>query len=364
MAPALVQAMAALDYPQNKLEIVFITEADDDETRAALDTSGMTGNMRVLVVPEGAPQTKPRALNFALAVASGDMIAVYDAEDIPEPDQLLHAVAAFHSSPVPLACVQARLNVYNGGASLAARQFMLEYTALFDAILPALACLGLPLPLGGTSNHFRREDLEAAGGWDPFNVTEDADLGFRLARLGKTVGLIDSTTWEEAPVTLRGWLGQRTRWLKGWMQTYLVHMRQPKRLLAELGIKRFLGFQVLMAGLILSALVHPLFLGVVLLELHGGTLLAAPGGELSRLVLGFGLCNLTASYVSTMALSAVTSRRRGRGRLIASSFLTPLYWLAISVAAWRALFELCWAPYHWEKTAHGARPVTPGLAAP
>ena len=144
------------------------------------------------------------------------------------------------------------------------RLFALEYTALFDCILPALVRLGLPLPLGGTSNHFRRAALEQAGAWDPFNVTEDADLGIRLARAHKRVEVLPSTTWEEAPGNARSWLDQRTRWLKGWMQTYLVHMRSPRALWRDLGAWRFLGFQVLMGGMVLAALVHPLFYIVVI----------------------------------------------------------------------------------------------------
>ena len=364
VAPALVRAMAALQYPPDKLEIVFITEANDDETRAALNASGLAAYMHVLTVPEGDPQTKPRALSYALALVSGDMIAVYDAEDIPEPDQLLRAVAAFQSSSEPLACIQARLNVYNGAVSPISRQFAMEYTALYDAILPALAKLGLPLPLGGTSNHFRRSELEAAGGWDPFNVTEDADLGIRFARLGMGVGVIGSTTWEEAPVTMRGWLGQRTRWLKGWMQTYLVHMRQPLRLFRELGLKRFLGFQILMPGMIFSALGHLPFFGVAAASWYFGTLFLPSHSGFAEACWMLGFFNLAASYASAIALAIVTCRRRGQGHHVLSSILIPVYWLVISLAAWRAVLELCWSPYHWEKTAHSARPVTIGLATP
>ena len=358
VAPALVAAMAALRYPAAKVEILFLVEAGDMPTRAALERSGPSPNMSIITVPAGLPRTKPRALNYGLTFASGERIAVYDAEDIPEPDQLLRAVQAFAASPVPLACVQARLNVYNSDAGPVARQFTLEYCALFDAILPALAKLGWPVPLGGTSNHFCRAALDAAGGWDPFNVTEDADLGFRLARLGQKIGIIPSTTWEEAPVTFAAWFGQRTRWLKGWMQTYLVHTRDPLQLWRELGPWGFIGFQILMAGMIASALVHPLFFAVLSVKCWSGSCLGLAAGGAATPVWQAGLLGLSASYTAAIALAMIMGRRRGFGTLTGSALCIPFYWLAISAAAYSALIELCRFPYHWQKTAHTARPVT------
>ena len=358
VAPALVQAMAALQYPISKVEILFLVEAGDVPTRAALERSGLLANMAIISVPPGLPQTKPRALNYGLTFATGERIAVYDAEDIPEPDQLQRAAQAFAQSRMPLACVQARLNVYNSNAGPIARQFTLEYCALFDAILPALAKLGWPIPLGGTSNHFCRAALDEVGGWDPFNVTEDADLGFRMARLGKNIGIIASTTWEEAPVTFAAWFGQRTRWLKGWMQTYLVHMRDPLRLWRELGPWPFIGFQILMAGMIASALVHPLFYGFVVAHCWSGSCSAWPAHGSGAAVWWLALCSLGASYVSAIVLAAIMGRRRGFGYFTSSALYIPLYWLAISAAAYCAVIDLCSFPFYWQKTAHAARPVT------
>ena len=235
------------------------------------------------------------------------------------------------------------------------RQFTIEYTALFDCLLPTLERFDLPVPLGGTSNHFPRAVLDAVGGWDPHNVTEDADLGIRLARAGWHVGMLSSTTWEEAPPTLRIWLGQRMRWLKGWMQTYLVHMRSPRRLWRELGPKRFLGLQVLMGGLILSSLVHPWFYALLALDLWEGRLIGVPHTLAGESLLWLGVFNLVAGYVSAIALGSVAAARRGRLGLAAHAALMPLYWLAISYAAYRALFQLVTAPYYWEKTEHTAR---------
>ncbi len=352
VVPALVAAMAAIDYPRDRLEVLFVTEANDAATRDALEGAGLPAFMRVLTVPDGQPRTKPRALNFALASAKGDMIAVYDAEDAPEQTQLRAAVAAFRRAGPDLACVQARLNIYNPGSNFFTRQFTLEYSALFDAILPALEWLRLPLPLGGTSNHFPRALLERAGAWDPYNVTEDADLGLRLARLGLRTEMLASVTWEEAPASARGWFAQRTRWIKGWMQTYLVHMRFPLRLLRDLGGWRFFGVQVVFGGLILSSLVHPLIFLTAARQYMAGTLFGAPGSQLEAGLWTLSACNLAISYFSAIALAAAAVAHRGGTKLIRSALGLPLYWLAISIAAYAALFELVRRPHHWAKTAH------------
>ncbi|MCV0367836.1 glycosyltransferase [Filomicrobium sp.] len=357
VVPALIEALSALDYPTDCLEISLIVEREDRTTRMALEAQVLPTHMRIVEVPEGQPRTKPRALNYALASARGDYVVVYDAEDMPEPDQLRRALKAFRSAGPELGCVQACLNTYNPEETFFTRQFTIEYTALFDAIVPTLARLDLPVPLGGTSNHFPRRILETSGGWDPFNVTEDADLGIRLARQGARVAGLASTTWEEAPETFRIWLGQRTRWLKGWMQTYIVHMREPTRLLRDLGLKRFAGLQVLMGGMILSCLVHPWFyvvLGASLLS--GRSDLLVPSDEWHVLYWA-GLFNLFAGYVSAIALGAIAVARRGRPELAISVLAVPIYWLLISWAAYRALWELVSAPHHWEKTQHHARNV-------
>ena len=363
IVPDLVAALAALDYPRDRLEILLILENVDHTTQAAVRSTELPAHMSVLVVPDGEPRTKPRALNYALTFATGDYVVVYDAEDLPEPGQLRLAVAALTSTP-RLGCVQARLNIYNSDETWLTRQFTIEYTALFDCLLPTLERLRLPVPLGGTSNHFPRALLDEVGAWDPFNVTEDADLGIRLARRGWLVGVLDSTTWEEAPETFRSWLSQRTRWLKGWMQTYLVHARQPLRAARELGFVRFAGMHILMGGLILSALVHPWFYALLAADGIFG-ILSAADYALPPVFWWIGIFNLVSGYVTGVGLGCVAVIRRRRWRLAASALLMPLYWLLISVAAYRALAQLVTAPYRWEKTEHKARtPASPtNLAA-
>jgi len=326
----------------------------DKETVAAARALALPGNVEIVVVPELAPRTKPKALNYALPLARGDYLVIYDAEDRPERDQLRRAFHAFHIGPPHLATVQARLNIYNPGDSWLTRQFTLEYSALFDGLLPVLDRLELPIPLGGTSNHFRVSALKWLMAWDPFNVTEDADLGTRLARGGYRCRVVASTTYEEAPRSFGNWIRQRTRWLKGFVQTWLVHMRKPGALWRELGPRGFLAFQVMVGGTVLSALVHPWFYALVGYELFGG------GGFLARPASLFGLpfwtiawFDLVTGYLAAMALGFLAVRRRGLATLSWQILLMPAYWLLISVAAYRAVWQFATAPFKWEKTEHG-----------
>jgi len=348
----LLDALAALDYPRDKLEILLVVETGDRETHTALRALALPGNARVHVVPRGAPRTKPRALNFGLVFASGEFVTVYDAEDIPEPDQLRRALAAFEAGGERLGCVQARLNIYNPGQNWLTRQFTIEYSALFDVILPTLERLAMPIPLGGTSNHFRRDALDAVGGWDAYNVTEDADLGLRLARLGWRVGVLASTTWEEAPGGLGNWFGQRTRWLKGWIRTYLVHMRQPWRVLRELGPAKFFGLQVLMAGMVVSPLVHPWFYALAFAKLTGLEILQMPSSGLGDALWHAALFNVVAGYAAAVLLGMLAVVRRRHYRLLLSALFMPVYWLIISAAAYRALIDHLDRPHSWRKTQH------------
>jgi cellulose synthase/poly-beta-1,6-N-acetylglucosamine synthase-like glycosyltransferase len=350
----LISALEAIDYPTELMQILLILEESDLGTRHAVESTSRPRHMTSVVVPAGEPRTKPRALNYALRRATGDLVVVFDAEDVPEPDQLRRAAQLLATSQ-RLGCVQARLNVLNAEETWLTRQFAIEYTVLFDCLLPTLQRLKLPVPLGGTSNHFSRAVLEEVGGWDPFNVTEDADLGIRLARSGWDVQVLRSTTWEEAPANFTSWRNQRTRWLKGWMQTYLVHMREPLRTARDLGWFPFLGLQVLMGGVILSALVHPWFYAVIALELSYGPLISLHHDTLSNAVKWIGIVNLVLGYVSGVALGCVAVAGRGRLKLAGWAMFMPIYWLLISLAAYRALYQLVATPYRWEKTQHRPR---------
>ena len=353
MLPSLVAALTQLDWPAAKLDIKLILEAADRETMAAAHAMRLPSHVEIVVVPDLAPRTKPKALNYALPLARGEYLVIYDAEDRPERDQLRRAYDAFRSGAPHLATVQARLNVYNVSDSWLTRQFTLEYSALFDGLLPMLDRFGLPIPLGGTSNHFRVSALRWLLAWDPFNVTEDADLGTRLARNGYRCSVIASTTYEEAPTRFGSWLYQRTRWLKGFVQTWIVHMRRPSALWRALGLSGFLAFQAMVGGTILSALVHPWFYALLTAELLGGSFLALPSGLLGLPFWSLAWFVLVAGYGAAMALAGIAVRRRGLKDLSWQVALMPLYWLLVSAAAYRALWQFATAPFKWEKTEHG-----------
>jgi len=351
--PELVANLRALDYPSAKLDIKLILESVDTGTIAAARGMALPANFDIIVVPDGQPRTKPKACNFALAFATGDFAVIYDAEDRPEPDQLRKAVAMFAKAPRDVVCLQARLNFDNATENWLAKQFTIEYTSLFWGILPALEMLRLPIPLGGTSNHFRMAALRDLGAWDAFNVTEDADLGMRIYRAGWRCKVLDSTTWEEAACQPGNWLRQRTRWLKGWMQTYAVHMRNPRGLRVEVGRGGFVAFQGLFAAVVLSTLAHPLF--YILLAYDGGFGGLFHGAEslLGLQFWGIATFNLVAGYGAAIVLGVVSLRARGVAGLLPQILLIPVYWLCISVAAYRALYQLIADPFYWEKTQHG-----------
>lgn len=354
VVPHLVASLAALDYPAHKLQILFLTEATDTPTRRALLAAHLRGHMAVVTVPEGLPRTKPRALNHALAMATGEYVVVYDAEDEPEPDQLRRAAAAFRCGGQGLGCLQAQLKIYNARQCWLTAQFAIEYAVLFGLVLPALQRFNLPIALGGTSNHFPRQVLLSVGGWDAFNVTEDADLGLRLARLGWQVGTLPSATFEEAPSSLRAWFGQRRRWLKGWLQTALVLTRHPWRLWCQLGTRRFLAVHLLLAGMLLSALVHPIYLAILAYAL------CLSDSTMASTMWWMGLAVFVAGYGVSISLAAIAAARSPhRGCLMRHILGIPLYWLLISLAAYAALWEYARRPFHWNKTPHRGRASSP-----
>jgi cellulose synthase/poly-beta-1,6-N-acetylglucosamine synthase-like glycosyltransferase len=359
----LMQAINALDYPREKLQVILAIEPNDLATRAAIARLGPMPHVQVLIAPATGPKTKPKALNCALPFARGAFTAVFDAEDRPDPGQLRAALDAFRSHDTDVACAQASLCIDNNNKdSWLSRTFAAEYAGQFDVFLPGLAAMRMPLPLGGSSNHFRTAVLREVGGWDAWNVTEDADLGFRLARFGHRSVTFDSTTNEEAPIRFKAWLGQRSRWMKGWMQTWGVHMREPRRLWRQAGPRGFLTLNIIVGGNVLTALAYP----VLVIEL-AAYLLANITGSTSGLfftgsLVPLHIATITAGFVSTVLIGLMGLARRGRLRSGWVLALTPFYWACLSLAAWRALWQLWRDPYRWEKTEHGLTQSRPSTA--
>jgi cellulose synthase/poly-beta-1,6-N-acetylglucosamine synthase-like glycosyltransferase len=356
MIPQLVSRLSRIDYPADRLECFLTLEIDDAATIAAALACPRPDWLKVLIVPPGTPTTKPRALNFALSRAVGELITVYDAEDDPDPGQLREAAARFAEGGPKLACLQAPLRIRRAAGSRSRfldRQFALEYAALFEVLIPALVRLGLPFPLGGTSNHFRADVLRALDGWDAWNVTEDADLGFRLWRGGYRTGVINSPTWETPPGALNHWLPQRTRWLKGFMQTWGVHMRDP----LGLGWRGVLALNLTLGQTIMAAAFHAVaaawVIALVLSAVMVGLPPATPTVGLAVLILG---------SIAALATSVTGARRAGVDWSVADLLGVPLYWSLLTQAFAHALWRLISQPHAWDKTPH--TPEEPAAKTP
>jgi cellulose synthase/poly-beta-1,6-N-acetylglucosamine synthase-like glycosyltransferase len=361
MLPLLARSLRELDYPLGKLDIKLVLEASDVETIEVASKLGLEGVFEIIRVPPSHPQTKPKACNFALQFARGEFLVIFDAEDRPEPDQLRKVVATFRRSAPNTACLQCRLSYFNSYENWLTRMFTLDYALWFDQMLPGLERLKVPIPLGGTSNHFRIEVLRELHAWDPFNVTEDADLGVRLTQKGYRVGVVDSTTFEEASCHAGNWIRQRSRWMKGYMQTFLVHTRRPLHLIRTIGPLGFVGFVFFIGGTVLSGLLNPLFW-----LLYVGWLVAAFSGfgaVFPEWLLFLSLFNLLAGNGALVFLNMLAPIRRGWLDLVPYSLTSFGYWVMISIATYKGLWQLLRNPFYWEKTRHGvSKHVTQELA--
>ena len=349
----LMRFIEALDYPREKLDIKIVIEPNDLQTRAAISRLGAMPHVQVMIAPDVGPQTKPKALNCALQFARGTFITVFDAEDRPEPSQLREALDVFRSHNSDVACAQASLCIDNTSDSWLARMFTAEYAGQFDVFLQGFSTFEMPLPLGGSSNHFRTSVLREVGGWDPYNVTEDADLGFRFARFKYRSVMFPSTTYEEAPSQFGAWLRQRSRWMKGWMQTWSVHMRSPLQLWRDAGARGFFTLNIIVGGNVLTALAHPVLLGGVALQVIAPIFDSDAPSSLQSKFASLHVATIAAGYLSTVVVGLIGLSRRGLLHEAWVLVLTPIYWIYLSIAAWRALFQLLREPYRWEKTEHG-----------
>jgi glycosyltransferase XagB len=347
----LVKSLGELDYPKDKLEILLALEADDHETIDAAQAVIDPTTTRIVAVPASEPRTKPKALNYVLGETSGEMITIYDAEDRPEPLQLRRAAIAMHTEGERMACVQAQLSFFNPTQNMVTKWFTLDYAMWFARFLPGLLKLSVPIPLGGTSNHFRKSALIEVSGWDPHNVTEDADLGIRLYRFGYRVGVISSVTLEEANSDVVNWVKQRSRWYKGYFQTWLIHMRQPKRTHRELGGRGFAMFNLFIGGTPMLAVLNPVFWTMTImwfmLEPEFIRVLFPP------VLLHLGIAGWVIGNFLLLYAFILTALERPDVRLLKAAFFIPAYYVMMSLAAYKALIQLITAPSYWEKTVHG-----------
>ncbi len=352
--PQFVSAINQLDYPHEKLQVLLLLEENDEKTVQMAKNYGLPPCFQIIIVPHSLPKTKPKALNFGLHFARGEYVVIYDAEDIPEKDQLKKAYLAFQKVSRETICIQAKLNFYNPHQNLITKLFTAEYSLWFDLILPGLQSIDAPLPLGGTSNHFRLTDVKKLKGWDPFNVTEDCDLGIRLAKKGYRTAMMDSTTLEEANSEPLNWFRQRSRWIKGYLQTYFVHMRRPKDFLHHGKDLDLWTFQLIVGGKVLSMFINP-FMWLTTISYF---LFRSSVGDiiesfylLPTFYLGV-FCLILGNFLYLYYYMIGCAKRNYFG-LIKYVFLVPFYWLGMSLSGWKALYEIVRRPHYWSKTVHG-----------
>jgi cellulose synthase/poly-beta-1,6-N-acetylglucosamine synthase-like glycosyltransferase len=347
----LIGAMAALEYPPDKLQVLLLLEADDEVTIEAARGSAESDAITTVLVPPADPRTKPKACNYGLYFAAGDIVTIYDAEDRPEPLQLRRVVAAFRSLPDNIACVQAKLVYHNGHQNMLTAWFTAEYRLWFGYLLPGMMRTTSPIPLGGTSNHLRRDVLDEIGAWDPFNVTEDADLGLRIAASGYHTAVIDSSTLEEANSDAINWIRQRSRWYKGYLQTWLVQIRRPLRLLRTIGLRNFIRFNLVLAGTPIIAVLNLAFWLITVLWFLGQPALVE--AVFPWYIYFPALAALIFGNAATLYMNMITLREDDCADLLLAALTVPVFWVMMSVAAAKGLYQLIRNPSYWEKTVHG-----------
>ncbi len=349
--PKLVEAIGRLDYPKAKLDVKLLLEEDDTETIRVARASRLPSHFQIVIVPHGLSKGKPKACNYGLLQAKGSYTVIFDAEDVPEPDQLKKVIIAFRKGKANLGCIQCKLNYYNQDQNILTRWFTNEYSMWFDLFLPGLNASGAPIPLGGTSNHFPTIVLQDLGAWDPYNVTEDADLGIRLFKRGYTTAVVDSTTFEEANSDVYNWIRQRSRWVKGYIQTWLVHMRHPLQLYRAVGFKAFFSIQMTIFGTFFTFLVNPIFWGLTavwFLTRWGLINELFPGPIFYVGAISLFMGNFIFTYMSMLGCIY-----RGYYSLVKYNLFVVLYWYLMSIAAWKGFIQLFSNPFYWEKTVHG-----------
>lgn len=345
----LINNIQAQSYPKNMLDVKLLLEKDDAETIKQVRSIKLPSYFETLIL-NSVPKTKPAALQAGLAKAKGDILVVYDAEDKPEKNQIIKAVIAFLPLEKKIACLQATLRFRSAKGSLLAKFFSAEYSNHFGLYLPFFVKAGLVTPLGGTSNFFRVSVLKKLGGWDPNNVTEDADLGVRLARAGYKVKMLNSVTTEEPNTNLKNWIRQRSRWIKGYFQTWATHTKSPNKLYEDLGLNRFLAFHIVFGLGPIFALVNPIFWFMtawyfISRPIFIESLFPAP---LFYLAL---ICTLGNIVFIVIAMSACMKEREYDK--VAWMLFIPVYWALISIGAWYGFYQLLTKPTYWEKTEHG-----------
>ena len=341
----LLQRLDNLDYPHSKLDIKLLVEEEDILTRNVINSLQLKNHVNVIIVPKALPLTKPKACNYGLLFAKGEYVVIYDADDMPERDQLKKAVRMFRKFH-NVSCLQARLGYYNHDYNILTSCFEIEYKMLFNHLLPSIEALNMPIPLGGTSNHFRVYDLREMGAWDPYNVTEDAELGMRSSSMGYKIGMLDSVTLEEAPISTWAWIKQRTRWIKGFLQTYVIYLKFTRSIHKNNSMKGVLLLHLFIGAPVLVFFFSSLLWILVPMYVCGYLLLP-------KWLFYFCMCNFFMGILFNISVAykvAVMNDRKFSWKLMIAY---QLYWFLHAISAFRAVGEFFSNPFFWDKTRHG-----------
>lgn len=356
MVHKIVKSMDRLLYPKDKLQILILLEEDDKETIEAFRKTELPNNFTIIVVPDGKPRTKPRACNYALQFAKGELLVIYDGEDNPEADQLLKSVSMFRQLPKNYVCLQASLTYYNKDENWITKMFYCEYSMWFNFLIMGLARNKLPIPLGGTSNHFKIDALRGFGGWDPYCITEDCEIGLKIAAAGGEIGHLPSYTYEEAVNAPWAWIRQRTRWLSGYLYTFFRYAFKSKTIYEKKGLKAFLVVFIFIFGTPIFSLVtlplYILFFSWMFFDpIWMRELFPYPfTWWISWVCLIFGNASIVGFHVYAVW-------RKGERMLSLWGLTLPIYWILHSVAALRAVWHYIFDRHSWSKTSHGKSKV-------
>lgn len=348
-----ITSLTSLNFDSDNLNIIYALEEEDKQS--LLHFQGLCDiipeQMIYITIPKTLPKTKPKASNYALSFCFGEFVVIYDAEDIPDPDQLIKSVKQFKQESENTACLQAKLNYYNHSENLLTKLFSIEYGLWFNYLVCGLATKNSFIPLGGTSNHFKLEILKKIGKWDAFNVTEDADIGARLSFLGYRVGWLDSLTLEESPIGISNWLKQRARWIKGYLQTLFVHSLNHSTIFSKSNTWKLIELHFYVGFSALTFLMLPINF---LLIAFSSFLSNASSISFIAYFISYGSLALTTiSFFIGQVIYFQSQNKKITICDIIISFIFPIYFILHSIAAYLALYQLITKPIAWNRTKHG-----------
>lgn len=350
----LLDSINNLDYPKDKFDIKFVVDEEDIKTIEAGKELLKKFNFDLIIVPDYRIKSKPLSCNYALKFIKGEYITIYDAEDRPEKYQLKKAIQKFKELGNDYVCLQASLHFYNKYKNFLTYCFSIEYSMWFDFTIRSIDKFGSFFPLGGTSNHFKAKKLLELGKWDGFNVTEDAELGVRIARAGYKVSYLNSITEEECPITIHAWIKQRTRWIKGFMQTFCEYMffKKPICIKSTINfkpIRKLKFFDIITFNLfIMMSFFFFITMMVIFLNLDIATNIKD-----FKLLIIMSYINIFSFLIMTyMSFIIIIVKNKIKFNVF-YLILFPFYWILHYIAGVRACYYLIVKPFYWAKTKHG-----------